>query len=66
MSRNDSVIIVTRLWAWRPWFDSRQGLGNFPFATAFNPHMGPIHPPIQWVSAILFPGVNAAGAWSSI
>jgi len=39
-------------------FDSRQELGIFLFATASRPALGPIQPPIQWVPAVLSPGVK--------
>jgi hypothetical protein len=40
---DSSVSIVTRLWAGRPGFDSRQGKeGTFVFATTFRATLGPI------------------------
>jgi len=42
-----SVSIVTRLWAGRLGFDSRQGQEFFPFATAFRPALGLTQPPNQ-------------------
>jgi hypothetical protein len=54
-----SASIVTRLRAWRPGFDSRQGLGFFSFATASRPALRPIQPPIKWVPGVQRPGSEA-------
>jgi hypothetical protein len=41
----------------------RRGVKGFLlFGTTFRPNLGPSQPPIQLVSASLFPGVNEAGA----
>jgi hypothetical protein len=42
-------------------FDSRQGLAIFLFITAFRTALGPIQPPIQWVSGFLSLGVKPPG-----
>jgi hypothetical protein len=42
-------------------FESRQGLGNFPFTIAFIPALRSTQPPIQWVSEDLFLGVKWPG-----
>jgi hypothetical protein len=55
-SRGESVIIVTRLRAGRPGFDSRQGRigGIFLLATMSESTFGPKQPSTQWVRG-LFP-----------
>jgi hypothetical protein len=42
-------------------FDSRLGLGIFLFTTASRTALGPTHPPIQWVPAVLSLGVKRPG-----
>jgi hypothetical protein len=42
-------------------FDSWRGLGNFLFATASRPALGPTQPPIQWVPGILSLRVKRPG-----
>jgi hypothetical protein len=49
MSRGSSVSIVTRLWAGRPGFNSRQGQGYFLIATTARPALEPTQTRIQWV-----------------
>jgi hypothetical protein len=49
---------VTRLRAGRSWFDFRQELGIFLFATASRPALGPTQPPIRRVPAVLSRGVK--------
>jgi hypothetical protein len=39
-------------------FESRQGLGIFLFTTVSRPALGPIQPPIQWVTGALSLGVK--------
>jgi len=40
-------------------FDSWQGLRIFPFSTASRPVLGPIQPPIQYVSSSFYGGKTA-------
>jgi len=44
-----SVSLVTRLLAWRPEFDSRQGQGFILFATESRPALKSTQPLIQWM-----------------
>jgi hypothetical protein len=44
-------------------FESRRGLGIFPFTTASRTALEPTQPTIQWVPGALYPG-KAAVAWS--
>jgi hypothetical protein len=44
-----------------PEFDSREGPGIFIFITVSRPALGPIQPPIQWLSGALSPGVKRLG-----
>jgi hypothetical protein len=60
-SRDSSVGIVTTLRPGRSGFDSRQELGIFLFATSSVPTLGSTQPPIQWVPAVLSPGVKRPG-----
>jgi hypothetical protein len=64
MNRSNTVNIMTRLWAGRLGLDSRQGLGCLLLDTVSRPALGPIQPPIQWVSEIISPAGKATGAWS--
>jgi hypothetical protein len=57
-SPSSSVSILTRLWAGRSRFDSRQGLEIFLSATASRPAQGPTQPPIQWVLIAISLGVK--------
>jgi len=43
---------------WRLWFDSRQRLRIFLFATTSRPVLGPIQPPIHWVPRSIYSGVK--------
>jgi hypothetical protein len=42
-------------------FDSRRGLGIFPFTTASRTALRPTQPPIQWVPGALSQGVKRPG-----
>jgi hypothetical protein len=56
-----SVIIVTRLWAGWPGFNSWQGQGYFLFATGSRLALGLTQLPIQWVLGSLSLGVKQQG-----
>jgi hypothetical protein len=43
-------------------FDCRRGLGIFLFTTASRMALGPIQPPMQWVTGALSLGNKAAGS----
>jgi hypothetical protein len=55
MKANKKLLIVYKT------SDSRRGLGIFLLATASRTALGPIHPPIQWVTGALFLGVKRPG-----
>jgi hypothetical protein len=60
-SRDSSVGIATRLRGRTIGvlgFDSRQGLGIFSFTTVSRTALGPIQPPIQWVTGVLSLGIK--------
>jgi hypothetical protein len=52
---------IFRWLAGRSGFDSRQELGIFHFAIQSRTALGPTQPPIQWVPAVLSPGVKRPG-----
>jgi hypothetical protein len=39
-------------------FDPQQKQRNFPLASVSRPPLGPTQPPVQWVPAVLSPGVK--------
>jgi hypothetical protein len=43
-------------------FESRQGMGIFPFTTASRPALGPAQSPIQWIPGDLSLGVRRPGS----
>jgi hypothetical protein len=50
--------VATRVRTGRPWFDSRQGLGIFFFATASRAALGSTQRLIQWLPGCLSSGIK--------
>jgi hypothetical protein len=52
-------------WGWvarvtlRQLFDPRRGQRVFPLTSVSRPALRPTHPPVQWVTGVLSPGVKA-------